>query len=858
MKLSDLHNGESAIIVKVHGHGGFRKRITEMGFVRGRNVSSVQNSPFNDPVKYSIMGYEVSLRHSEAEMIDVLYESEIDEQIALSQQEAYPNDYHDEINDDYEINTKKPDASGKPAGHGNHEHNQYGLHEQQQTTDAPTAYRQNIINIALVGNPNSGKTSLFNALSGRREHVGNYGGVTVSVITGHFNYKNYHFNITDLPGTYSLAAYSPEEKAVRKHLFEKMPDVIINSVVASNLERNLYLTTELIDLNPRMVVALNMYDELETNGAKLDYEKLSGMIGIPMIPTIAKNKIGLDALLDTVIDLFEGRNTVARHIHINYGTVTEPEISTLNDTIRKSDDVPQQFPARYWAIKLLENDSEAAHILCKCAGYDQWKKFSDKAATRIKHQTGDDVETLISDAKYGFIEGALQETYVVGAHNFINEHTHKIDRFVADKWLGFPIFILLMWIMFMATFYLGAFPQEWIETGIGYLGDFISAAMPDGPLKKLFVDGIIGGVGSVIVFLPNILILYLFISFMEDSGYMARAAFIMDKIMHKMGLHGKSFIPLIMGFGCNVPAIMATRTIESHSSRLITILINPFMSCSARIPVFLLFAGTFFPNHAGTAMISMYMAGIIIAILTAKLFRKTYFKVDETPFVMELPPYRIPTLNATLKHMWEKGKQYLRKMGGVILVASIIIWFLSYYPQNEIVSTENSTQTEAVTEVNTNNAPETEINAETAGTVNTGIPDEESVEAKSKHFEQSYLGRIGKFCEPVLEPLGLNWKASVAILSGAAAKEIVVSTLGILYQNEDEDTLSNTLKNSGDFTQRSALAFMVFVLLYFPCIAAVAAISSEAGKKWALFSVVYNTALAWIAAFVVYTITGIF
>lgn len=852
MKLSDLQNGESAIIIKVHGHGGFRKRITEMGFVRGRKVISILNSPLNDPVKYSIMGYEVSLRHSEAEMIDVLYESEINEKIIAVKKGLYQNDYHDEINNEYYTQHTHTDTSGKNT-EDRHLHYGHGHHRQHHQSDHSAAYRQNVINIALVGNPNSGKTSLFNALSGRREHVGNYGGVTVSVITGHFNYKNYHFNITDLPGTYSLAAYSPEEKAVRKHLFEKMPDVVINSVVASNIERNLYLTTELIDLNPRMVVALNMYDELEANGATLDYKKLSGMIGIPMVPTVAKNKIGLEKLLDTVIDLFEGRNTVARHIHINYGTVTEPEISTLNDMIRKSDDVPQQFPARYWAIKLLEDDPEAANILCNCAGYNQWKKFADKAAANIKNLAGDDVETLISDAKYGFIEGALQETYVAGAHNLINEKTHKIDRLVVNKWFGFPIFILLMWIMFMATFYLGAYPQDWIDAGIGKFGSFISDTMSDGPLKNLIVDGIIGGVGSVIVFLPNILILYLFISFMEDSGYMARAAFIMDKIMHKMGLHGKSFIPLIMGFGCNVPAIMATRTIESHSSRLITILINPFMSCSARIPVFLLFSGTFFPNHAGTAMISMYIAGIVIAILTAKLFRKTYFKVDETPFVMELPPYRMPTLNSTLKHMWEKGKQYLRKMGGVILVASIIIWFLSYYPQNRTNTMEETAQTEQASGItaidNTRKANETG---------NHDNSNEESIEEKSEHFEQSYLGRIGKFCEPVTKPLGLNWKAGVAILSGAAAKEIVVSTLGILYQNEDEETLSKTLISSGDFTQRSALSFMVFVLLYFPCIAAIAAISSEAGKRWALFSVIYNTALAWIAAFAVYTITGLF
>ena len=838
MRLSDLNNGESAVIIKVFGHGGFRKRITEMGFIRGRVVVSVMDSPLRDPVKYSIMGYEVSLRRSEAEMVEVLYESEIDDRIALTDNyEIFDYEYYKHIDDAY-ITTNEKAANNN-----------------SRETDNRAAYRKNIINIALVGNPNSGKTSLFNALSGGSEHVGNYGGVTVSSKTGHFNYNGYHFNITDLPGTYSLSAYTPEERFVREHIFTKMPDVIINPVVASNLERNLYLTTELIDLNPRMVVALNMYDELLASGAKLDYEKLEGMVGVPMVPTIAKNKTGLDTLLNTVIDVFEGRSKVARHIHINFGTVTEPEVSTLNNMIRKSDDVPQQFPARYWAIKLLEHDPEAAKILEKCAGYNKWKTISGKASARIEHQAGKDVETVVSDAKYGFITGALQETYIAGTHD-TNRKTHFIDSLVANKWLGFPIFIVIMWLMFMATFYIGAFPQEWIEIGVGKLSQLISSVMPEGPLRELIVGGIIGGVGSVIVFLPNILILYLFISFMEDSGYMARAAFIMDRIMHKMGLHGKSFIPLIMGFGCNVPAIMATRTIESHSSRLITILINPFMSCSARIPVLLLFAGTFFPANAGKIMISMYLFGILIAVTTAKVFRKTHFKVDETPFVMELPPYRMPTLNSTLRHMWDKGKQYLKKMGSVILLASIIIWFLSYYPQSTSTG-QIATETGDRRQETGDRRQETGDRRQEAGDDRRQETGDRRQETGSGQLEHSYLGRIGKFIEPVMKPLGLDWKASVSILTGAAAKEIVVSTLGVLYHNEDEVVLSRILLESGDFTQQSALAFMVFILLCFPCIAAIAAINSEAGRKWALFSIVYNTTLAWIVAFAVYTIVGL-
>ncbi len=785
MRLSDLHNGESAIIVKVHGHGGFRKRIMEMGFVRGRKVSSILNSPLKDPVKYSIMGYEISLRRSEAAMVEILPESDANEQIKLA---------------------------------GSHENNFSNINlTHSEDNEKPPVYRKNVINISLVGNPNCGKTTLFNALSGKNEHVGNYSGVTVDARTGHFNYKDYHFNITDLPGTYSLSPYSPEERFVRQHIFENMPDLIVNTVVASNIERNLYLTTELIDFNPRLVIALNMYDELLENEAFLDYNQLGGMIGVPIVPTVARNKEGLDKLLDTIIDIFELRNTVARHVHINYGTATEPKITELSKMIRGDKDVPQQFPPRYWAIKLLENDTEAKKLLSKCKNYDHWRAYSKKGAEDIQNQVKEDVETVISDAKYGFIAGALQETYKAGRHE-TNPRTRYIDRLVTNKWLGFPIFILIMFVMFMTTFFLGNFPKEWIEEGIAQLTSFISGSMQPGPLKDLIIEGIIGGTESILVFLPSILILYAFISFMEDSGYMARAAFIMDKIMHGMGLHGKSFISLLMGFGCNVPAIMSARTIESRSSRMITILINPFMSCSARIPVYLLLAGTFVANIFDAAMVtvSLYLFGILVAVLTAKLLRKTVFKKDETPFVMELPPYRMPTLQATLKHMWEKGRQYLKKIGGIILLASIIIWFLQYYPKNNNVDHIGEVQ-----------------------------------------YEQSYLARVGKFCEPVVKPLGLNWKASVALLSGTAAKEITVSTLGVLYKDENEKTLSNTLAASGDFPLGSALSFMVFTLLYFPCIATVATVASETGRKrWALFSIIYSTTVAWIASFIVYHLAG--
>lgn len=781
MYLSDLNTGESAVVVKVLGHGGFRRRILEMGFVRGQQVESVLNAPLRDPIKYRIMGYEVSLRRSEAAMVEVITIEEARAQRIDSGVEVSPND------DDIEqlINAK---------------------------------FRE--INVALVGNPNSGKTSIFNALSGGREHVGNYSGVTVDAKQGSCQYKGYKINITDLPGTYALSAYTPEEMYVRQHLMEKMPDVVINAVVASNLERNLFLTTELIDLNPKMVVALNMYDELTRSGSTLDYEQLGAMIGVPMVPVVAREGKGLNELLDEVILTYENENPKVRHIHIRYSSTLENEIASLAQLMKQNvDELPKCFPPRYWALKMLEGDSGVVESLKDADHYADWQLRSEKAAARIKADLGEDVESAVTNEKYGFIEGALAETYKISSVDY-NQRTSLIDRIVTHKYFGIPIFMLLMFIMFWSTFTLGAYPQEWIELGFEWLGEVVGAMMSEGPLRDLIVNGIIGGVGSVAVFLPNILILYLFISLMEDSGYMARAAFIMDKLMHLAGLHGKSFIPLVMGFGCNVPAIMATRTIESRSSRLITILINPFMSCSARLPVFILLAGTFFPERAGLALFGIYIFGGVMAVLTARILRRFMFGEDETPFVMELPPYRIPTLKATLRHMWDRSEQYLKKIGGLILVAAVIIWFLSYYPRVD---------TSAVT-------PE---NIET------------TTMAQS---ENSYLGRIGKVCEPVMKPLGLDWRASVALLSGAAAKEIVVSTLGVLYSVDDAESdgasLSAHLIASGNYSRAAALAMMIFVLLYFPCIATIAAIAQEAGGwRWALFSVVYNTLLAWVVAF---------
>ncbi|MEG1886318.1 MAG: ferrous iron transport protein B [Alistipes sp.] len=776
MRLSELKTGDSATILKVRGHGGFRRRIMEMGFVRGKRVEVLLNAPLHDPIEYKIMDYDISLRRSEAYMIVVITNEEAKELLS------------DET---------------------------FGGHE-GEGIEAVITQSSKRINVALVGNPNSGKTSLFNAISGSHEHVGNYSGVTVDAKRGYCTYKGYRFEITDLPGTYALSAYSPEEIYVRQHLIDNTPDVIINAVVTSNLERNLYLTTELIDINPRMVVALNMYDELEASGAELDADMLGRMMGVPMIPIVARHHKGIDTLLDTVIAVYENEDDRVRHIHINQGSVIEESIQTLDREMKPfRDELPKYFPPRYFTMKLLEGDKRIEELLKSCAAYPRWVEVRNEEVKRIEMLLGEDVETAFTNRKYGFISGALKETYTPGKREEASATT-LIDTFVTHKLWGFPIFFFLMWLMFYCTFRLGAYPQEWINGLVGWIGGMVNAWMPDGVFKDLLVDGVIGGVGSVIVFLPNIMILYLFISFMEDSGYLARAAFIMDKIMHRIGLHGKSFIPMVMGFGCNVPAIMASRTIESRSSRVITVLITPFMSCSARLPIYILLAGTFFSAYAGAVLFGLYVMGILLAVMTARLMRRFLFKVDETPFVMELPPYRIPTWKTTLSHMWDKCAQYLRKMGGLILVASIVIWFLSYYPQDKVY------------------------------------------ENRAEHYENSYLGQIGKTCEPVFEPIGLNWKAGVALLSGVAAKEIVVSTIGVLYSEGDElsiddsPTLSARLTESGDFIPASAFAFLVFMLIYFPCIATIAAIASELGWKWASISIVYNTVLAWVIAYAVY------
>ena len=771
MKLSELKTGESGVIVRVMGHGGFRKRIVEMGFIKGKSVEVLLNAPLHDPVKYKIMDYEVSLRRAEAELVEVVSEEEAKKwaELHLDLQGIPADDCEDIIH-------RVARAKGRE------------------------------LNAVFVGNPNCGKTSLFNIASGAHERVGNYSGVTVDAKVGHFEFEGYHFNLVDLPGTYSLSAYTPEELYVRKYIIERHPDIIINVVDASNLERNLYLTTQLIDMDVPMIMALNMYDELRDSGNQLDRHQLGTLLGVPIVPTVGKTGEGVKELFHQIIEISEGKQKIARHIHVNHGVLLEGNIAKVEELIRKNPEPHQNYSARFLAIKLLENDRQVEGIVQQLDNAKDILAKRDECQQTILKEIDEDSESAITDAKYGFVQGAMRETFQK-VNRYKRLMTKRIDAVVTHQVWGYPIFLLLMYLMFFCTFNIGQYPMDWIDAAVGWLGELCSTYMPDGPLKDLVIDGIISGVGGVIVFLPNIMILYAFISWMEDSGYMARAAFIMDKIMHRMGLHGKSFIPMIMGFGCNIPAIMATRTIEDRKSRLITMLIIPLMSCSARLPVYIIIIGAFFPHNSALILLSMYLIGIVFSVFMAKIFSRFVIKGESSPFVMELPPYRMPSMKSVGRHTWEKGRQYLKKMGTTILVASIAVWTLSYFPHNDALS-------------------------------------------EDQQMEQSYIGQLGKLFEPILQPCGLQWKEGVALVAGVGAKEIVASTMAVLYHGD--------IASSG-LTPLAAFSLMLFVLLYFPCLPTCIGIKNESGKwRWAGFTALYTTLLAWLTSMLAYQLGSLF
>lgn len=835
MTLLDLRQGEKGFVVKVRGRGAFRKRIMEMGFVTGKLVTVIKKAPLKDPVEYDIMGYHVSLRNDEASLIEV---------------QSFQT---------------RPSSGTARAFNGTID---------QPTGKIPAYPRQKTIQVALVGNPNSGKTTLFNMACGTSERVGNYTGVTVDAKKGKMKLNDYYFQILDLPGTYSITSYSPEEIFVRKHIVEKIPDVVVNVVDSSNLERNLYLTTQLIDMDIKVVVALNMYDELQKRGDRFDYMSLARMIGIPIVPTVSSRGKGIRELFEKVIEVYEDRDPVVRHIHIHYGETMEESINRIQEKIRTDGNrfITNIIAPRFLALKLLEQDQEARRTIEACQNKEEISRTVAQETDRVERSYGDSSESVITDAKFGFISGALKETLFPGSAEY-KRKSDVIDAFFTHKVWGFPIFFGFLWIMFEATFRLGKYPERWIESGVSGLSGLLASSMSDGMFKDLLIDGIISGIGGVIVFLPNILILFLFISVMEDTGYMARAVFIMDKVMHRIGLHGKSFIPMIMGFGCNVPAIMATRTIENRNDRLITMLINPFFSCSARLPVYVLLISAFFTEHSGTILFLIYLIGIILAVLTALLLKHTFFRTVQVPFVMELPPYRIPTLRGILKHMWGKGLLYLRKISSVILIATIVIWALGYFPRNITYSTDFDARFKELKEMyepkrSAGDIPD-RANRESLEKEYAQAVSQLRLQQRSEKQEQSYIGRLGHWIEPVIEPLGFDWRMGISILSGVSAKEIVVSTMGVLYQAEDDPAakggtslvrkLQTQIYTSGPkagqpvFTPLVAFGFMIFVLIYFPCFGTLATISRESGSwKWGAFSLIYTTLAAWLMAFIVY------
>ncbi|MCF8391224.1 MAG: ferrous iron transport protein B [Bacteroidales bacterium] len=794
MLLSELKTNKSGIIVKVRGHGVFRKRISEMGFIKGQKITVIKNAPLADPVQYSIMGYEVSLRKAEASLIEVISEGNV-----VNKPKYYGTqelDYNNQVN---------------------------GIAEKT-------------INIALIGNPNSGKTSIFNSATRSSEHVGNYGGVTVDTKLARIEYQGYIFNIFDLPGTYSLNSYSPEESFVRNFLSDQMPDIIVNVLDSTNLDRNLFLTTQLIDLNLRMIIALNFYDEFKKSEAKFDYQAFSQLVGIPVVPTIGAKGKGLAVLFDTIIAKFRQDETERKKIHINYGKDVENSLEKIRQEIHQNENfhITARLCARYLSIKMLEGDKEIASIIDQSFNPKAINSIADHERNDLEAKYGESTESLITDARFGFIFGALKETFTPKKSLF-KSHSEKIDNLLTSKFLGLPLFFGFLWIMFIATFKIGRIPTDWITSGIGWLSLKAELIIPQGDLQSLVSHGIIEGVGGIVVFLPNIMILFLFISFLEDSGYMSRAAFIMDKLMHKIGLHGKSFIPLIMGFGCNVPALLSTRIIESRNNRLLTMLILPFMSCSARLPVYILMIGTFFPRYQGTVLFGVYLTGIVLAIVSALLFKRIFFRKEDSPFVMELPPYRMPTFRNVSRHMWEKSFEYIKKIGGIILISTIIIWGLNYYPQNSVLTSNTKSSVQAIS---------------------TDVPVLES--------QYSYLEQIGRFVQPIMGPLGFDWKMTVSILAGIPGKEIVVSTLAVLYEDEDSKTsLEERIKNdeytSGNkagqkvYNPAVALAFLMFILIYFPCVAVIATIAQESASLfWPVFLILYTSILAWSFSFLVY------
>jgi ferrous iron transport protein B len=720
------------------------------------------------------------------------------------------------------------------------------------------------LTIALAGNPNSGKTTIFNAITGTRQKVGNWPGVTVEKKEGRVTKFGRSLAIIDLPGTYSLTPFSIEEIVARDYILEERPDVVIDIIDASNLERSLYLATQLRELDCKIVFALNMIDLARSRGVKIDGDKLSSLLDVPVIFTVGNRREGIDALLKSAIALADTDHLPSRRRRVQYSKEIEVALSALQKLIDPPLAARLGYNTRWTAVKLIEDDQVIkAHLTARAGELSQpLLAEAQGLRRRLYERYNDEPEIITTDERYGFISGIIKEVYTTSTQQRV-DISRNIDRVLTNRFLGLPIFFLFIWAMFQATFSLGAYPLDWIETAVGGFATILGHLLPEGLFKALILDGIVAGVGSVIVFLPNILILFFCIALFEDTGYMSRAAFLMDKVMHLIGLHGKSFIPMLMGFGCNVPAIMASRTLESRKDRILTILITPFMSCSAKLPVYIVLAGTFFGGRAGTVIFGIYLTGILLAIGFGRLFRSVLLKGEDAPFVMELPPYRVPMLKSLMIHMWDRAKMFLRKMGGVILAGSIVIWVLSTFPRQETVGVDAAAQG---AEIQKTYAAEMAA-ANVPGEIPQGLQAEMEASLRRDAIRQNerrqekarlagtYMGRLGKWIAPLFAPLGIDWRGGVALLTGFVAKEVVVSTMGVLYAVSDEEgteALQAALRASG-MQPLTALSMMVFVLLYLPCVATTAAIRRETGSlKWMFFSLTYTTTVAWLAAWLVF------
>jgi ferrous iron transport protein B len=702
------------------------------------------------------------------------------------------------------------------------------------------------LRIALTGNPNSGKTSLFNRLTGATQKVGNWGGVTVEIKEGTARFGKDQVTIIDLPGTYSLCTCSMEEQVARNFIVDEKPDVVVDVIDATNLERHLYLTVQLLELGVRPVLALNMWDEVKSKGLDINTELLSKLLGLTIVPTNARTGEGVQELLAAAVKQGSDKINISADFAVRLPDELETAVIQLKTEVEALGEI--KYNRRWLALQLFEQDRQIESIIRGLPQGNQVLTLRDRLLQSLSKMLGDLPESYIAESRYGFIAGAVKETVKQTRPNRV-EISDQIDSVVTHRFWAYPIFILFMWALFQATFKLGEYPMGWIESLFDWLQGVVSSSLPQGVLRDLISDGIIAGVGGVIVFLPNILILFLGISIMEDTGYMARAAFITDKLMHRIGLHGKSFIPMIMGLGCSVPAIMAARTLESRKDRIKTILLTPLVSCSARLPVFVLFAGALFPHHAANVVFLFQVVfGFGAFILMGFVFKHTLFKKEEDyPFVMELPPYRMPTLQSILIHMWQKTEHYLKKMGGVVLVFSVILWWMGAYPKAPEIESQFDQKIEA------------------AKLVHTVSDDEKSEQIQKlqsqKHaavMEKTYIGRIGRFIEPVVKPFGSDWRGAVSLVTGFVAKEVVVSSMGVLYAVGDEvDEQSEGLRMvlKENFTPLSAFSFMLFVLLYIPCVVALITVIRELKNwKWSLFSVGYQLLLAWTAATLVYQV----